>query len=230
LATGVLSSPGARELAVTKDDALWLARAVEAEGEPRRLVAQTLVNRWAWLADFAPGKYPSLASLVRAYAQPVNPRWFEGGDLYEAHYAQAQQGDPDATPPKPPATPAQLAALRKKAQLRRDVHSVARSFSKATQDAVAQALRGPLVIPPGAVDYAIPGRPFPVLVPAGPKQNAIYGDPAGRATNALYSFLVPGPSLSLGRILDTHGAHAVIAVILMGLGAGFAFSRKGKRR
>lgn len=216
MATGVLSSPDSRELPVTKDDALWLARAVEAEGEPRRLVAQTLVNRWAWLADYAPGKYPTLTSLVRAYAQPVNPRWFPDGDLFASRMLGV-------------AAVKQRAEIEK-ARVRRDVHSTRTRFTRGTQDAVAQALRGPLVIPPGAVDYAIPGRPFPVLVPAGPKQNAIYGDPKGRAVNALYSFIVPGPSLQLGRVLDTHGAHAVIAVIGLGLAAGYAFSRKGKRR
>lgn len=67
------------EYSATDADALTLARAVAREGRPYDAVAWTLVQRFAWLWP----KYPTLAELVRAYAQPVNPRWFPDGDLHQ---------------------------------------------------------------------------------------------------------------------------------------------------
>ena len=67
----------------TAEDRAELARAVTFEGPPRRAVAWTLVQRFCLL--FPGGRYPSLAQLVRAYCQPINPRWFPDGDLYQIH-------------------------------------------------------------------------------------------------------------------------------------------------
>lgn len=67
----------------TEQDALWLARAVEREGPPHKGVAWTLVQRFAWLHPT--GTYPTVASLVQAYAQPVNPRWFPDGDKHQQY-------------------------------------------------------------------------------------------------------------------------------------------------
>lgn len=73
----------------TAEDRLWLLRAVQAEGAPHAEVAKALVNLFAYLR--AQKSYKgTLADLVRAYAQPVNPRWMQGGDLYEAAYAKAE--------------------------------------------------------------------------------------------------------------------------------------------
>lgn len=60
----------------TASDRLWLMRAVQAEGQPHGLVARALVNLFA-------ATYPThttLESLVRDYAQPVNPKWADQGD------------------------------------------------------------------------------------------------------------------------------------------------------
>lgn len=65
---------GRRQLrAVTETDRLWLLRAVQSEGCDRRLVAQTLLNRWAFLGESGDGR--GLTALVRAYCQPLhNPQ------------------------------------------------------------------------------------------------------------------------------------------------------------
>lgn len=64
--------------AVTAEDWLWLLRAVAAEGPPEAQVARALVNLHALVRSRGGGH--SLASLVRAYAQPVNPAWMHGGE------------------------------------------------------------------------------------------------------------------------------------------------------
>lgn len=155
-------SPDSARLRVTDDDRLWLARAVEAEGEPRDLVAQTLVNRWAWLVDQGAFR-ASLGELVRQYAQPVNPRWFPDGDLAIAEMQRTTD-------------PTERARLMQRAERRRDVFSRAQLFTQPTVAAVVKAVSGPITIPPGAVHYAprTPARDRElVLLVDGP--NAIYG-------------------------------------------------------
>lgn len=199
---------------------LWLARAVEAEGEPRKLVAQTLVNRWAWLLDKQPTLYPTLAALVRAYAQPVNPRWYPDGDLFLKQLAKVS-GEKERN------------ALLDRARLRQTVHSTRSQFSAATRAAVESAMRGPILIPPGATHYAIPGREaagFPVLVPGGVRENSIYGEPGGRATNALYSFVQPGPTLGLSRLLSDVPPHGVLGFLLLAGTGAFVWARGLKPR
>jgi hypothetical protein len=110
--------------AITAEDRLWLARAVEAEGAPAEDVARTLVNLFAQLRTRGFGG--SLAALVRAYAQPVNPRHFPSGDLFQQKLA--------SLPPE--ARPAAIA----KAAKREQVHSQRVSFSDATKEAVNAAL------------------------------------------------------------------------------------------
>jgi hypothetical protein len=86
-----------------------------------------------------PGAYPTLTSLIRAYAQPVNPGWFPGGPLLEQWFKENPGAD-------------RVAALERAAR-RRDVHSVRDEFSEQTRRAVSQALYGPVVIPPGAIHF-----------------------------------------------------------------------------
>ena len=62
----------------TDEDRSTLARAVAREGKPPQAVAFALVQRFAMLRS----DWPTLANLVRAYAQPINPRWFPHGDLH----------------------------------------------------------------------------------------------------------------------------------------------------
>lgn len=153
-------SPQSRRMRATYDDQLWLARAVEAEGEPRDLIAQTLVNRWVTLADR--GSADSLADTVRAYSQPVNPRWFPDGDLFRAALNAA--------------APADRARLLARAERRRDELSRVTLFSSETREAVRRAFEGPITIPAGALHFAPEtadrNARFKLLV-QGP--NAIYG-------------------------------------------------------
>lgn len=73
----------------TRDDRLWLLRAVQAEGPVHAQVAQALINRFTLLRHRDPSLYPTLAGFVRAYAQPVNPRWMRGGDKLRAALERA---------------------------------------------------------------------------------------------------------------------------------------------
>lgn len=69
------------EYEVTSDDRLWLLRAVQAEGPPQLGVARALINCFCYLRSKR--RFDgSLTRHIRAYAQPVNPRWFADGDLY----------------------------------------------------------------------------------------------------------------------------------------------------
>ena len=74
------------EYEATDTDALVLAQAIAREGRPHNAVAWTLVQRFALLFP----RYDSLAGLVRAYAQPVNPRWFPDGDKHKARMRQLE--------------------------------------------------------------------------------------------------------------------------------------------
>lgn len=130
-------------------DELWLLRAVEGEGGNPDRVAQTLVNRFAFLASTRPGLYPTLAELVQAYSQPVNPKWMEGGTLYEEAWRNANQTER-----------AELFA----ASERRKRHRERDTFSQETTAAVRKALReGPDAIGPSWVHF----RRSSPAVPAG---------------------------------------------------------------
>lgn len=82
----------AHRYAPTDDDALWLARAVAREGPPYKGVAWALAQRFAVLKSLRPELYPTIADLVQAYSQPVNPRWFPDGDLH-LRYRRSLQSD-----------------------------------------------------------------------------------------------------------------------------------------
>jgi hypothetical protein len=224
---GNIVSPKGRVLPWTDGDALWLRRAVEREGKPRELVAQALVNRWAMLHDQpGPAAYPSLASFVRAYAQPVNPRWFPEGDIHLATL--------EAHAPRGAAHRADMIA---RAEARRDVHSTRKIFRDETLQAVTRALEGPVTLPAGVTEYAADsksarathGTPYRSL----PGENAFWV----RSPGVLYSIAPDHPTLSAGRALRVGGVHAGFGVIvLMGLLAvpfivsGRASRRLGRRR
>jgi hypothetical protein len=128
---------------VTAADVLWLQRAVQAEGEDPRQVAAVLVNGFMW--NRSRGSSGTLASWVRSYAQPVNPRWYESGDKHQAALLEA-------------GTNASIKdGLITKARNRERVHSVRTSFDARTLEAVRDALAGmPSNVKRAAVDYAAP--------------------------------------------------------------------------
>lgn len=199
----LIYSQQGKPLRITTDDALWLARAVEAEGEPRPEVAQTLVNRWAWLEETQPGTYPTLTSLVRAYAQPVNPAWFVGGKLL-VPYLNAH--------------PEKAAAELDKAWRREHVHSVRSEFSERTRRAVQQALYGPLTIQRGSLHFG------PV---EGVRDNVVRVD----ATHpVLYQpSATGGPTHALSPLLEGR-PHAAIGFMLLAGGGLFAFAVAHRKR
>jgi len=198
-------TPRGQHLTWSDDDRLWLLRAIEAEGEPRALVAQVLVNRWAWLHDENAGKYPRLADLVRAYAQPVNPRWYPDGSLFLDSIAKMPES--------------QRPSAMKRAAIRRDVHSERTTFSQATIDAVRAALFGPVSIPLGALHFAAPSvlrSDLPVLVPSADiRQNTIYGERDPRAARARYALALNGQTHANPA---TRNALSIVAVFSFGIG------------
>lgn len=220
--SGQLSTPKGKPLSVSADDVLWLSRAVEAEGPPRDLVAQTLVNRWAWLQDFAPGQYPTLEALVRAYAQPVNPRWYPTGDKFLEAYGKVVV--PDAQ-----------RSLMQRAQARELLHSTRVQFSESTDAAVQQALRGPVTLPAGVLHYAAASvkRPdLPLLLRGEPgKTNSFWGESDGRGIGALYAFETgAGPTFRNASLLQGR-PHQVIAFMFLTAGALLGLrGLRGKRR
>jgi len=120
----VVISSGSKSRAVTEGDRLWLARAVQAEGEPRKDVAQALVNLW-----ISSGSAGSLGDLVRAYAQPVNPRWFASGDLHRRALARAKSH-------------AEVVSMESAARKREKFHSTRTVFDPDVLRAVSWALDG----------------------------------------------------------------------------------------
>jgi len=135
--------PVAARYQVTADDTLWLQRAVNEEAksdDDRYRVAQTLVNGFAAIKAY--GRGGTLAGYVRAYAQPINPRWFENGDLFQAEIAHPKYSAEDR------------AVLRERARKREYVYSKRTVFDPGTTDAVTRALAdGPVNIPRSATDY-----------------------------------------------------------------------------
>lgn len=120
------------------EDVLWLCRAVEAEGRVEEQVAQVLVNLWARTHSKAPGT--KLVTIVRAYAQPVNPRWYLWGDLHKKWVELDPKNETAA-----------------KALRREQLHSRMIDFRPEVVAAVNKALTvGSVDIPACATDYAAP--------------------------------------------------------------------------
>jgi len=150
---------------VTEADRLWLLRAVHAEGPPHAEVAQTLLN--GFMAARARGYSGTLTQYVRAYAQPVNPKWFEGGELFERSIAQATTEDVKKS-------------RRDAARARQYVHSVRTTFSPAAVAAVQGALTaGPRL--PAATDYAaswvVRSPPWVAITPEIKGENRFWARP-----------------------------------------------------
>ena len=73
---------------VSARDKLMLTRAVAREGKPYDAVTWALLQRFAWL--YPSGAYNTLADLVEAYAQPINPKWFPNGTKHKAAVRRAK--------------------------------------------------------------------------------------------------------------------------------------------
>ena len=123
---------------VTEEDVLWFLRAVDAEGAIESEVAATLINGFCFTRS--QGHKWTLTEFVRAYAQPVNPRWYIEGDLFLKSL--------ETMPPN------RWAYARQVALNREHILSVSRSFSSVAERAVVAALSGLVKIPKNATDYA----------------------------------------------------------------------------
>lgn len=172
------------------DDRLWLLRAVAAEGPVAVDVARALVNGFVLVRSR--GYASSLSRFVRAYAQPVNPRWFQTGDLFQKAYARASA---DAKP-----------ALLSQAKRRESEHSMRVLFPAAVELAVSQALQRPF--PSDVTDYAAPDldatrKGYVARSPAVPGRNRLWTRRAGWAGYAVD--VATGPA----------GGGAVVAVLLV---------------
>jgi hypothetical protein len=128
----MLAASNAQRYEPTSTDRVWLLRAVAAEGKPHAGVAQALVN--LFMLRRSRGSLQTLATLVRSYAQPVNPRWFTSGDLFKAAPRTAAQ---------------RMTALQ-----RENVHSVRTAFPSYVLAAVDDALARSF--PSDVTDYAAP--------------------------------------------------------------------------
>ena len=69
---------GSHVYQVTPEDRLTLIRAVWREGRPQDAVTFTLLQRFTYIYP----TYRSLTDFIKAYAQPINPRWFPTGDKH----------------------------------------------------------------------------------------------------------------------------------------------------
>jgi hypothetical protein len=180
---------------VTEADVLWLARAVEAEGAIQSQVAATLVNGFCF--QRSRGQSRDLATFVRAYAQPCNPRWYPLGDLY----LRDIEGK----------TPSELKQATAAAERRAAVHSARTTFSAGTREAVIAALNGRAVIPPTATDYAAPeidatGKGYTPLVPPIAGRNRLWAR--------------PGAETWAGYVVDATDAWPwLVGVVLLGFAA-----------
>lgn len=131
-------------------------------------MAQVLVNRFLYLRHTRPGLFKTLTALVRAYSQPVNPRWAKGGDLWQKAWARSgSERDRRAL----------LAASR-----RRKRHQSRTEFSPDTLLAVSDALVGSTDIPPTVVHFAAPrvGGQGMTLLQSRPRTNWLYTVPGAR--------------------------------------------------
>lgn len=212
-----LKGPGMAPYVVTADDALWLSRAVEAEGPPQPQVAATLINGFCW-ARATKGYRGSLTTWVRAYAQPVNPRWYPDGDLFQKSIEKLSQ----------PQKIAQIATAAKRAT----THSTRTSFSAGTKAAVTAALAGLVKFDPKTTDYAVHSldaskKGYAALSPAQPGVNRLWARPG---TQSWPGYVVDAAeqaaSAVASAVASAKGSILPWVIGAIALGAAFAF--KGK--
>lgn len=75
-----------RVYALTEEDKLWLARAIAGEcGESPKSLDGPACVCWAMIHRFllspAQGNWSTLTELLRAFCQPINPKWARGGAI-----------------------------------------------------------------------------------------------------------------------------------------------------
>ena len=83
----------ARELVIDDVTALWLARMVVGEGGRYCGRAKAVALIWAIINRYmlwgGRWRYRSFVRLMRAFSQPINPRWMTGGDLAKKYIGRS---------------------------------------------------------------------------------------------------------------------------------------------
>jgi hypothetical protein len=147
---GILCFPDGSEKNIDPDDALWAARMIHGEtggsatAEDAKAMLWSMAQRSYWSPSWRP---KSLGDLIRAYSQPINPRWTRTGKYCKKYYAEDYEGE----------VPDNCSESRLK---RRDQYrGIAWSAIDATaRDAVVQFGAGTLDNPvPGAVGWFAKG-------------------------------------------------------------------------
>ncbi len=80
-ALGTITSEAGFRYDLTADDLQWLARAVKYEGGNELATMWALAQRFVEVREGGSSAYPSFKSLIRKYAQPVNPIWMRDGSM-----------------------------------------------------------------------------------------------------------------------------------------------------
>ena len=177
---------GIHTVRLTNGDLLELARAIQFEGQPYLAVAYALLQRWAYLYPV----YRSFGSFVKAYAQPINPRWFPDGDL---HRREVERVRASTTLSETERTE-QLADLNRRAANRVNMARTPWSLiNTRTHDTLAALLAGARSPVPGAVHYNMsPGSLEAAEAKALRLGGGVVdsGSGYGRAVNVFYS--MPG--------------------------------------
>lgn len=75
---------GTATIVLDESALLWFARSLNHEGSPLVWNAWTMLQRFVYMYP----RFGSFEKFVRAFSQPVNPRWYPGGDLFEKTLAQ----------------------------------------------------------------------------------------------------------------------------------------------
>ena len=129
---------GQKNYEITDTDILWLGRAAQGEGDDPRAIIWAMLQRFS-LPSFRRA-FPTLTGFVRAFSQPVNPRWMRGGD--KCAPTGSGYGTPDCAP---------------ELLDRRERHSAMSptSFSPVVKAAIAALRKGALPNPvPKVVNFA----------------------------------------------------------------------------
>lgn len=84
MTVGLITAADGWSYQLTPTDLDWLSREIANEGGRDDGTLWTMAQRLYALRN----TFSSMTSMVRAFSQPVNPRWLAGGDLCQAHPAQ----------------------------------------------------------------------------------------------------------------------------------------------
>lgn len=124
----------ATPIRLSSEDLLWAARMLEGEGGDHAATLYTMLQRWLFVVPRE--AYPTFASLLRAYSQPISPAWLAEGEKC--------RGRTDG--------PCHPTLTRRRAELQRKPWSeIDPEVQRVVLDFAAGKLPNPV---PGAVDFA----------------------------------------------------------------------------